>query len=231
MFRFKHFSIRQQQSTMKVGTDGVLIGAWAKTPRPKHILDIGCGTGLISLMMAQRYPKAHIIGIDIDKSSVEEARYNAQQSIWSERIKIQHIALQDFRIHHRFDLIVSNPPFFDGSTTSSNIQRNKARFKNSLSLPHLITKSEKLLSKNGRLAMILPLDQAQECQEKANENNLFLEYNCKVKGNLKATPKRIMMQFSKSNKTIKKTSLTIEKDRHKYTPEYIELCRNFYLNF
>ena len=231
MFHFKHFSIRQQQSTMKVGTDGVLIGAWAKTSKPKYILDVGCGTGLISLMMAQRYPNAHVIGIDIDKSSVEEARYNAQQSNWNERIQIQHIALQDFQFQHRFDLIVSNPPFFKESTLSSDIQRNKARFKNNLSLNHLLIKSEKLLCHDGRFAIILPVDQEQECQEIALKNKLFLEQKCEVKGNTMSPTKRILIQFSKNKTTIKKSYLTIELERHKYTSEYIQLCRDFYLNF
>ena len=227
VFKFKQFSIIQEKSAMKVGTDGVLLGSWVSCKQANTILDIGCGTGLISLMLAQRNLNSNIIGIEIDEIASKEAQLNVSNSDWQERIKIEHTSLQDFNPQTQFDLIVSNPPFFDENKAQD--RRATARHTNSLSFEELIGNAANLLSEKGIFFVIMPKDTEVEFWKIAATHNLYCNRVCNVKGNETSEVKRVMMEFSFIKSIVLTEYLTIEKSRHNYTSKYIQLCKDFYL--
>jgi tRNA1Val (adenine37-N6)-methyltransferase len=231
VFRFKSFEIEQSKSAMKVGTDGVLLGAWA-TPSspPKHILDIGTGTGLIAIMMAQRFEGANIIGIDIDSEAVQEATLNMTNCQWYKRLSCFESSFQNANINHSFDLIVCNPPYFKNTTTSNDERRATARHTNSLSLNDIFEKMDTLLSPKGELIIVYPSENFQEIRSNLKSFGLYMNEICWVKGNEKSNVKRVLLKISKQKKTLIENQLTIEKERHQYTDEYVGLCKDFYLN-
>ena len=152
VFKFKEFSIIQEKSAMKVGTDGVLLGCWVSSEKVNNILDIGCGTGLITLMLGQRNLDSNITGIEIDKRAIQEAQLNISNSDWNQRIEIKHTSLQQFNPQLKFDLIVSNPPFFPQNKSQKS--RDIARHTNTLSFEELIDNANNLLEKKGGLLTI-----------------------------------------------------------------------------
>ena len=227
IFQFKEFKIIQEKSAMKVGTDGVLLGSWVSSKTFDNILDIGCGTGLITLMLAQRNLKSNITGIEIDKTASQEAQLNITNSDWNKRIDIIHTSLQKFNTTTKFDIIVSNPPFF--TKNKSQQRRDIARHTNTLSFEELIQNSVNLLSDQGIFSVIIPKDSEANFYKIATLNKLYCNRVCYIKGNKKAKVKRVMIEFSFfKSKTITE-HLTIEKSRHQYTDEYIQLCKDFYL--
>jgi len=228
-FKFKQFEVAQDKSAMKIGTDGVLLGSWSDLENSRNILDIGCGTGLICLMSAQRNPSSLITGIELEVNAFKQATKNCKKSKWSNRISIIHSSLQSFHSSSKFDLIISNPPFFSGSTESEDLERNLARNTHTLPFKYLIEKSKALLDKNGKFIVIVPFACITKFCDLANSNNLFLNKICFIKGNISSPIKRIMMEFSLANSELIKEELTIEVDRHQYTKEYISLCKDFYL--
>ena len=228
VFKFKEFSIVQSKSAMKVGTDGVLLGSWINCLNAKKILDIGAGTGLISLMLAQRNNECNITAVEIDKETSEEANININNSKWRDRISIINININNFITSDKFDFIVSNPPYFP-----ANFSKNKraiARHTNLLSFQDLIRTTVKLLSSKGIFAVILPkIAEAIFCKT-ANANKLFLIRICQVKGQKKSDVKRVLLEFSFEKSSLDSDSLVIEESRHIYTNKYIDLCQDFYLN-
>ena len=212
---------------MKVGTDGVLLGSWVSCKKINTILDIGCGTGLITLMLAQRNLKSTITGIEIDKIASKEAQLNIASSDWEERIEIKNTSLQKLNTNTKFDLIVSNPPFF--AENKSQQRRDLARRANKLSFEELIQNTLNLLTEQGIFSVIIPKDSEANFYKIATLNKLYCNRVCYIKGNKKAKVKRVMIEFSFfKSKTITE-HLTIEKSRHQYTDEYIQLCKDFYL--
>src|SRR5680860_10248 len=209
-FQFKQFKIIQDNSAMKVGTDGVLLGAWAKVSGAKTILDIGTGTGVISLMMAQR-SEARVLGIEIEKNAAEEAKENVQHSPWKDRVSIENISLQDFAniTSKTFDLVVSNPPFFTNSFKNEIQNRSIARHNDFLSFPDLIKNSVKLMNENGRFSVILPAVAANEFIKLAKLEGLNLVRKTEVKPNVLKNANRFLMEFSKKETALKKDSLII----------------------
>ncbi|MDA9808401.1 methyltransferase [Flavobacteriales bacterium] len=228
-FKFKQFEVAQNKSAMKIGTDGVLLGSWSNLENSRNILDIGCGTGLICLMAAQRNQSTLITGIELEVNAFKQATENCKKSNWSNRISIIHSSLQSFNSNSKFDLIISNPPFFSGSTKSEHSERNLARNTHTLAFKYLIEKSKALLDKNGKFIVIIPFACLTKFCDLANNNNLFLNKICFIKGNISSPIKRIMMEFSFTNSELIEEELTIEVDRHQYTKEYISLCKDFYL--
>ena len=228
IFKFKKFSIIQTKSAMKVGTDGVLLGSWVNCLNAKKILDIGAGTGLISLMLAQRNNECNITAVEIDKETSEEANININNSKWRDRISIINININNFITSDKFDFIVSNPPYFP-----ANFSKNKraiARHTNLLSFQDLIRTTVKLLSSKGIFAVILPkIAEAIFCKT-ANANKLFLIRICQVKGQKSSDIKRVLLEFSFEKSSLDSDSLVIEESRHIYTNKYIDLCQDFYLN-
>jgi len=227
VFKFKQFSIIQEKSAMKVGTDGVLLGSWVSCKQANTILDIGCGTGLISLMLVQRNLNSNIIGIEIDAIASQEAQLNVSNSDWQERIKIEHTSLQDFKPQTQFDLIVSNPPFFDENKAQD--RRATARHTNSLSFEELIGNAANLLSEKGIFSVIMPKDSEEYFCKIAATHKLYCNRVCYIKGNEASEVKRVMMEFRFVISIILTEYLTIETARHNYTDKYIQLCKDFYL--
>ena len=229
-FQFKSFSIKQEQSAMKVGTDGVLLGAWTKpSSYPHKILDVGTGTGLIAIMLAQRFTSSQIHAIDIDQASAEEALFNAQSSPWSERLKITYCSLQDYNSSNKYDLIVSNPPYFRDTTQSQDTLRSTARNNDSLSLEYLIEKTHELLNENGELDLIVPSNEFETIQSLSLKFNFYISKLCWVKGTHLSPIKRLMITLSKNKEILEEKNLTIENSRRNYTQEYKNLCQDFYL--
>ncbi|WP_195374221.1 MULTISPECIES: methyltransferase [Parabacteroides] len=231
-FRFKKFIIYHDKCAMKVGTDAVLLGAWAETTQCKNILDIGTGTGIIALMLAQR-SSAEIDAIDIDKDAYIQATENAIASPFVERIKVIHSSCTDFVMSNpqkKYDLIVSNPPYFINSLKCPDNKRTVARHTDTLRLPDLIREVRTLLSPTGRIALVLPHEQLDEVRELASTNHLYIYRQTDVIPVPGAQPKRLLIELSVTEENIKKRdTLIIEEARHQYTPEYIALTKEFYL--
>lgn len=229
MFQFKQFSVAQDQCAMKVGTDGVLLGAWANSKKPLQILDVGTGTGLIALMLAQRFSEAQITALEIDAGAANQAKENFKQSPWTSRLHIKHTSLQTFEANKRFDLIVSNPPYFENVTKAKQKKRTQARHTDSLSFKSLIEHCATHLSKDGTIALILSANAQERVVRIALEKKLFVQRICKLKGTADAPIKRVLMQLGFQKKETEENTLIIEKKRHLYTKEYIQLCCDFYL--
>jgi len=234
-FNFKQFSVIQDLCSMKVGTDGVLLGAWSNIDEAKSILDIGTGTGLIALMLAQR-TNATITAVDVEENACEQAKMNFDASPWTDRLNIIHSKVQDFHSDNLFDLIVSNPPYFSGYYSSDNLLRDIARSADVLlSYEELILSSKKLLFDNGRLSLILPADQQEKIISIANQNGLSLSRLTFVKTKKTKDAKRILLEFvNTSNEVIAIIDeLIIQSDDNGrvYTQEYINLTKDFYLAF
>jgi tRNA1Val (adenine37-N6)-methyltransferase len=233
-FQFKKFRIIQEQAAMKVGTDGVLLGAWADTSSAKTILDVGTGTGLIALMMAQR-SDALITGIEIESMASAEALRNAFNSPWKERIILINSSLQEFvkREHQLFDLIVSNPPFFINSQKSKYELQAIARHNHLLPLSDFITCCLLLLNPQGKVSVILPVDSAEILIRLAENNNLFLYRKTEVKPKPAGKSHRYLLEFSKTRgEEVHTDVLAIHNDDgSNFTEEYKNLTREFYLNF
>lgn len=232
-FKFKQFTIIQDKAAMKVGTDGVLLGAWVNCIDIKKALDIGTGTGLIALMIAQR-SNADIDAIDIEENACTEAKTNIAASSWSNRINIFHNSIQEFSklINKKYDLIVSNPPFFDNSLKAGYNERSTARHTDTLSTSELFNSVKKMLNHNGRFAVVIPSDKIQQYFSKAENENL----NCNKLLWIKPTPakqaKRVLLEFSFNQSKLNESELIVEKyGRHKYSEEYKELTKDFYLKF
>lgn len=228
-FQFKQFSVAHDKCAMKVGTDGVLIGAWAKHKNPLSILDIGTGSGLISFMMAQRFPTAQIVGIDLDQDAIIQANENRETNPWKDRIQFKETGLEPYNLS-TYDLIVSNPPFYNGTNKSGNTQRDLARQNNSLPPALLFKKVADLLTGNGSFCCILPLEMKSEYELEAHKVGLFNQKELIVKGNEAKQAKRILIQFGEESVIKQSEILIIETDkRHEYTQQYLSLVNEFYL--
>jgi len=218
---------------MKVGTDGVLLGAWCSLESlPKTILDIGTGTGIISLMLAQRSSAITIDGVEVDPSAYMQTVDNFENSDWSDRLYCYNASFQKFvddTNKETYDLIVSNPPFYTEDYITKNSSRNKARFTSSLTFKELIGGISKILSKSGFFSTIIPFKEESTFICLAEQHSLHLNKICRVQGNKNSEIKRSLMTFSFNKVKISETNLIIENSRHKYTKEYEELTNNFYL--
>lgn len=194
-FRFKQFEIEQDRCAMKVGTDGVLLGAWAQGGR--RILDIGSGTGLISLMMAQRFPEAEVVGIDMDADACGQARENVMASPFRDRVEIECCRLQDFGEAGVFDAIVSNPPFFVDSLKNPDSKRTMARHTDSLPFRDLFAGVKRLLSDDGIFSTIVPVEVVEQFVAESCILGFYLIRKCGVKTVERKQPKRFMLSFAK----------------------------------
>lgn len=231
-FKFKEFTIHQDQCAMKVGTDGVLLGAWTSLDKqPESILDIGAGTGLIALQLAQRSSAEIIDAIELDDDAYEQCVANFEASPWADRLFCYHAGFDEFveEIEDTYDLIVSNPPFYAEDVTSNNKSRDKARQTSSLPFDELVQGVSQFLTKNGIFAVILPYKEEERFIELAQNIGLFPNRITRVKGNPDTEVKRSLMEFSFHKNEPIIDILVIEKGRHQYTKEYVELTQAFYL--
>lgn len=228
-FHFKQFSILHGNGPFKVGTDGVLLGAWVSLTG-RSILDVGTGSGLIALMLAQRLQTANIHAIDINPEAVNLAVQNFQNSMWKDRLSAIHSSLQNFTSDQQFDLIVSNPPFFSGSSKSGNHQKDLARHNDTLSIKELMHHADRLLGPQGSLAVIMPYDLLSDCEALADSYNLYKQQQLTVFGKPTEKPKRVLLQLGKQPTDTHFNLLTIRTANGGYTPEYVRLTQQFYLN-
>jgi len=216
---------------MKVGTDGVLLGVWTELDNPYSILDIGSGTGLISLMMAQRSNAEVIDAVELEDNAYEQTVENFENSDWGDRLFCYHASFQEFvnEIDDTYDLIISNPPFYNSTYKELDSERALARHSESLSYNELLLGVSKLLSPNGSFSVIIPFNEEENFIKIANEYLLFSNRITRVRGLVQSKIKRSLIQFSFTQKTINETELIIEKERHNYTNEYKNLVKDFYL--
>jgi tRNA1Val (adenine37-N6)-methyltransferase len=231
-FQFKEFTIHQDKAAMKVGTDAVLLGAWVDlNDNNKSVLDIGTGTGIIALQIAQRSEIETIDAIEIEPNAYEEAVENFENSNWGDRLFCYHASLQEFvvEIDEKYDLIVSNPPFYNDTFKQVEQKRATARHTKTLSFSELLSATAKLLTSNGSCAFIIPFHEEDNFLGLARKLNLYPNRILRVKGNIKTAYKRVLIQlsFTKSKPNI--DELSIEIKRHIYTQEYKRLVENFYL--
>ncbi len=229
-FKFKQFTIIQEKAAMKVGTDGVLLGSWADVQNTKNILDIGAGTGLIALMLAQR-SDAQITAVEIEENAASEAMLNVSKSPWKDRVKVNLISIQKFanQVEDKFDLIVSNPPFFSNSFKSVDTSRTMARHTDSLTYSELILCSSRLLQPDGRLAVILPCEASVIFQQQA----MAAGFNLQQKANVQPKPgkvcNRVLLSFGKKKAPLVEENLSIYNEDGTWSESYKELTRDFYL--
>lgn len=233
-FSFKQFTIHQDRCAMKVGTDGVLLGVLAPTIDSGRILDIGTGTGLVGIMLSQRCPQAMVTGVELDANAAKQAEENATSTGW--KIKIINKSIQDFssQCEEKFDLIVSNPPYFINSLKAPEKNRNTARHTDELSFEELIESAEKLLSEEGKFSVIIPYSEEENFIGIANKRNLIAESSVRIIPKVGKDPKRSVITFckckNKINCNINVTELVIEKEeRHCYSDEFKKLTADFYL--
>ena len=233
MFSFKQFSIQQDRCAIKIGTDGVLLGAWTPIENnPFSILDIGTGTGIIALMLSQRSSAEQIDALEIDEDAYEQSVDNFENSPWSDRLFCFHAGLDEFveEPEDEYDLIVSNPPFYTDDYKSENEQRDLARFADAMPFEDLIEAAALLLSENGIFSVIIPFKEEEHFVALANEYELYPMKITRVKGTPISEIKRSLLAFSRNEKTdFPIDELIIENARHIYTPDYISLTKEFYL--
>ncbi len=225
-FRFQQFDIHQSSDVFRVGTDAVLIGALSNVVNAKKILEVGTGTGIISLMLAQRNPNANILAIDINAEAVNVSQNNFSNSPFSDKIKSQ---LQDFKIFEtdeKFDLIISNPPYFEINNSEKDVL---ARQRLELDFSDLIKKSSQLLSDEGLFSVIIPIDSEKEFTKICLNNNLFLQRKIIIKGIETAEPKRVVLEYSLKESETKIENFVIEKSPRVYSNEYLEITKDFHL--
>ena len=217
---------------MKIGTDSVLLGAWTSLEkRPFSILDIGSGTGVLALMLAQRSHAELIDAIEIDDNAYEQCVENFEQSPWSDRLFCYHASLEEFadEIEDKYDLIISNPPFYSEDYKSENNQRDLARFVDAMPFDHLLESVSKLLAEDGVFSVIIPFKEETSFIVLASQMNLFVNKKLHLKGTPTSDIKRSLLEFSFHESDIKTNELIIETARHQYTQDYINLTKDFYL--
>lgn len=229
-FSFKKFTVNQEHCAMKVGTDGVLLGAWAPVEDAKSILDIGAGTGLVSLMLAQRNEEALITAIDIDKGAVLQSTQNFEASPWANRLQAIEADIHTFTPEAgKYDVIVSNPPFFVNSLNSPDKQRNLARHNDGLTHRDLLTHVGRLLSPDGVFSVILPATDAETLIQIGEEVGLYPFKMLYIIPKPGAVPKRTLLSFSFKNQPVEVSEMILELERHKLSDEYATLTKDFYL--
>lgn len=233
MFQFKQFSVEQDRTAMKIGTDGVLLGAWTPIENnPFSILDIGTGTGIIALMLAQRSAAEQIDALEIDEAAYEQATDNFENSPWNDRLFCFHAGLDEFveEPEDEYDLIVSNPPFYSEDYKTNNGQRDLARFQEAMPFVDLIEAASLLLSENGIFSVIIPFKEESTFLALAAAQELFPLKITRVRGTPTSEIKRSLLAFSRNEITnFPIDELIIETTRHSYTSEYIALTKDFYL--
>lgn len=229
-FRFKKFEVLNDKTAMKVGTDGVLLGAWCDVAGAKRVLDVGTGCGLIALMVAQRNSSSTVLAIDIDAYAVAEAEYNFKQSAWRDRLQASQ---QDYLMMGQeaglFDLIVSNPPFFTNGIKPADEARMNSRHVAALPVGKLIDNAAKLLTTNGKFAFIYPADNDSLVEEWVTFSPLHIGRKVHVSTIAGAAPKRTLWELVQGQTEMVQSTLVIEKEPRVFSEEYVNLTKDFYL--
>jgi len=232
VFKFKQFEIEQTGCAMKVGTDGVLLGSWADTNDCDGILDIGTGTGVIAIMLAQKAKDATVDAIEIDENAASTAKKNMEQSPFQKRLTCHNDSIQNYSKYasKSYDLIVCNPPFFTGGTLSTHQNRNDVRHTIKLPNGELLSSTRRLLKADGRFCVILPFLEGLRFKEIAKSYNLHCTKMVEVKPKADKSVERLLLQFEKEPKELQTSELIIQfEERNHYTEDYIALTKDFYL--
>lgn len=231
MFQFKQFKIEQDQCAMKVGTDSILLGSWTKTDSVERVLDMGAGTGILSLMMAQRIPMAKIDAVEYEILAANQCKENCNNSPWGNRIQIFQTLIQDFSPGYLYDLIISNPPFFPDDLESLSEKRSLARQGVGLSMFDLIGEIDRFLSPEGIASLVLPYTSRLKLEEVLTTYSLFIHRICLVHPREEKAPKRILVSLGREPKTITEERLLIQVGgANEYSAEYKRLSKDFYLD-
>lgn len=228
-FYFKQFQIEHDRCAMKVGTDGVLLGAWANIENRKCVLDIGTGSGLIALMVAQRSVQSQIEAIEIHRESFLQACENIKVSPWKNRIKVFHSALQAFEPQHQYDLILCNPPYFVNSLKPDNKSRATSRHTDQLPFPDLVHFVKRHLTDDGALQVVLPVKEGNSFTQLAAKESLFCIRRTEVITRPGKPVERLLLEFSRQSKPTSKSTMTLEGENGEKTSEFQSLTENFYL--
>jgi len=230
-FSFKHFTVNDELCAMKVGTDGVLLGAWAQGG--KRVLDVGTGSGLIAMMMAQRFPDAEIRAIDIDEDACVQAKLNVEKNAFAGRISVENVSLQQFakKENDAFDAIVCNPPFFDNALKNPDNKRRLARHTDSLPFRELFDYSAKLLSDAGILSVVIPCENLERFLAESYISGLFVVRQVLVKTVARKAPRRCLIAFSKKrNVEVEQSCELLQNEDGSRSEWYKKLTYNFYLD-
>ena len=225
-FRFQKFDILQHENVFRVGTDGVLLGALCQVENVQKILEVGTGTGLISLMLAQRNPNAEITALDLNEDAVKLAQENFKNSPFSERLQVFHQDFKTFTSQKEYDFVVCNPPFFEENNSVKDIL---ARQQVELTFRNLIEKASKILSSEGIFSVIIPSESAQEFENLAEDFDLYLVRKVNIFGIENGVLKRNVLEFSKKKSTLEILDFTIEKSPRKYSDQYLGLTKEFHV--
>ena len=225
-FRFQKFEILQHKNVFRVGTDGVLLGALCQVENAQKILEVGTGTGLISLMLAQRNANAEITALDLNEDAVKLAQENFKNSPFSERLQVFHQDFKTFESQKEYDFVVCNPPFFEENNSVKDIL---ARQQVELTFRNLIEKASKILSSEGIFSVIIPSESAQEFENLAEDFDLYLVRKVNIFGIENGVLKRNVLEFSKKKSALETLDFTIEKSPRKYSDQYLELTKEFHV--
>lgn len=229
-FHFKQFHISHDRCAMKVGTDGVLLGAWSNVHNAKQILDIGTGTGLISLMLAQRSDEFALIdGVEIDEAAFQQAAANVKASPWPHKVHIHHTSIQQFRTDKNYDLIVSNPPFFANSLRPPNEQRNRTRHNDELPFSELTEAAKRHLKPSGRFCVILPREEGNSFIQLAAKSYLFCNQKVAIKYKQSKPIERYLLEFSFTSNNRIEYELLLSNEEGNWTETYRKIVAPFYL--
>ncbi len=228
-FNFRFFSVLQARSPHKVGTDGVLLGAWAGVDGASRILDVGTGTGLVTLMVAQRNAVAHVTAIDVNRDALEDARLNVMQSPWSCRVEVMEADVRTFQVDVPFDRILCNPPFFQEQTLSPYGGRALARHAASLSFPDLWEAVDRLCAPQGEASFIVPVDAMAVFGALAVRHGFGLRRMCLVRMVSSKQPRRALLAYARGAGATERTELTLSTKEGGRTAEYARLTCDFYL--
>lgn len=231
-FKFKEFTVNQDRCAMKIGTDGVLLGTWTSVKHnPFNVLDIGAGTGILSLIIAQRSNAQQIEAIEIEDDAFEQCAENFENSPWNERLFCYHASLLEFveEVEDTFDLIICNPPFYSEDYKTEDKTRDLARFNDAMPFRHIIYAVAHLLAQDGIFSTVIPKKEESSFIELASSIGLYPRRILHVKGHPEAEIKRSLIEFSYHETAVKTSELIIETSRHNYTQDYIDLTKDFYL--
>ena len=225
-FRFQKFDIIQHENVFRVGTDGVLLGALCQVENAQKILEVGTGTGLISLMLAQRNANAEITALDLNEDAVKLAQENFKNSPFSDKLQVFHQDFKTFASRKEYDFVVCNPPFFEENNSVKDIL---ARQQVELTFRNLIEKASKILSSEGIFSVIIPSESAQEFENLAEDFDLYLVRKVNIFGIENGVLKRNVLEFSKKKSALETLDFTIEKSPRKYSDQYLELTKEFHV--
>jgi tRNA1Val (adenine37-N6)-methyltransferase len=230
-FQFKQFRVEQDRCAMKVCTDACIQGAYTCAPNAKRILDIGCGTGLLSLMMAQRHPAAYIDAVEIEVNAYKQALENVSSSPWADRIRVQHLPVQSFSASLPYDLIIVNPPFYPRHLRSPNKQRNQAHHHDSLSFQELAKACKSLLAPEGYCSILLPPEQADEFAGIAAGEGLYASHELEIRESHSHQPHRSIRQYGQHQKSFSLDRLNIRDEDNSYSQAFRKLLQPYYTIF